>query len=75
MSQKTKPKFDADRIHRDMALKGWMVTDLARSAGLSDKTTSKFLKGELQTAKSASKIAKALGYSIRRYFAGVETAA
>lgn len=75
VSQRHKPKFDAEAIQRDMALKGWMATDLARAAGLSKMTISKFLKGELQTAKSAGKIARALGYSIRRYFAGVETAA
>jgi plasmid maintenance system antidote protein VapI len=51
----------------DMAEKGWLATHLAKTAGVSDMTVSRFLSGEVQTAPTAKKLAKALGRSIRRY--------
>lgn len=54
-------------IREDMASKGWLQTDLARAAGVSDMTVTRFLRGEFQTARTAQKLAKALGYSVRRY--------
>jgi len=59
----------------DMAIKGWMPTDLARTAGVSDMSVSRFLKGETQTERMAERLARALGYGPRRYLLGVETAA
>ncbi len=55
-----------------MALRGWNNRDLARAADLSDMTITRFLRGDAQTAKTAALIAKALGYSVRRYFSHVE---
>lgn len=60
-------RFDAQRLVDDMAARGWQATDLARFAGVSDKTVSRFLRAESQTAPTAQKLAEALGYSIRRY--------
>jgi len=60
-------RYDVPKILRDMALKGWQATDLARAASVSDMTVSRFLNGGTQTAKTAQKIANALGYQIRRY--------
>jgi len=51
----------------DMALKGWNKLDLARRAGVADMTVIRFLRGERQTAKTAKRLASALGHSIRRY--------
>jgi transcriptional regulator with XRE-family HTH domain len=64
-----KPKigYDTRRLSLDMADRGWMATDLARLAGLSDMTVSRFLRGDRQTARTAQKLANALGYSPRRY--------
>lgn len=62
-----KPTFDVARLRDDMALRGWLPTDLARVAGVSDMTVSRFLRREAQTAKTAAKLAAALGYSVRRY--------
>lgn len=56
----------------DMALKGWAATDLARAAQVSDMSVTRFMRGDTQTARMADKLARALGYSPRRYFAGVE---
>lgn len=57
-----------------MALRGWNNGDLARAASVSDMTITRFLRSETQTAKTAERIAHALGYSIRRYFVGVKAA-
>ncbi len=59
----------------DMALKGWIPTDLARKAGVSDMSVSRFLKGETQSERMAERLARALGYGPRRYLLGVEAAA
>lgn len=58
-----------------MALRGWNNEALARAAGVSGMTVTRFLRGEAQTAKTAEKIARALGYTVRRYFVGVGAAA
>ena len=60
-------EFDAQRMAEDMALKGWNKLDLANAAGVSDMTVIRFLRGESQTAPTAKKLARALGYSVRRY--------
>lgn len=60
--------YDVERLKEDMALRGWLPTDLARKARVSDMTVGRFLRGEVQTARTAKKLASALGYSIRRYF-------
>ena len=71
---KPRPRFNVERIAADMALKGWNNTDLARACNVSAQTISRFLRCEGQTAKTADRIAKALGYSVRRYFSHVEAA-
>jgi transcriptional regulator with XRE-family HTH domain len=60
-------RYDVQRMQDDMALRGWMATHLARVAGLSHPTVGLFLRGERQTAKTAHKLAQALGYTVRRY--------
>lgn len=60
--------YNVDLIQDDMALKGWKPTHLAKASGLSDMTIGRFLSGEVQTATSATKIAKALGRSVKRYY-------
>jgi hypothetical protein len=59
----------------DMALKGWLPTDLARAANVSDMTVGRFLKEETQTERAAEKLSRALGYSPRRYLLCVEVIA
>ena len=60
-------RFDVNAIRSDMDARGWMPTHLAKAAGISDMTLSRFLHGRIQTAKTASKIAQALGRPVRRY--------
>lgn len=60
-------RFDAQRMAEDMALRGWSKLDLANEAGVADMTVIRFLRGERQTAKTAKKLALALGYTVRRY--------
>ena len=71
---KPKAQFNGARILEDAALKGWTVNELSKRAKLADATTAKFLDGRVQTAKSAHKLAAALGHSVRRYFVGVVAA-
>lgn len=60
-------KFNAQLIAEDMAIRGWQKVELAEKAGVADMTVIRFLRGERQTAKTAKKLARALGYSVRRY--------
>ncbi len=73
-ASRPKPHYDVAKMVSDMALKGWMPTDLARIAGVSDMSVSRFLKGEPQTERMAERLARALGYSPRRYLLGVKAA-
>lgn len=59
--------YDTTRLLRDLAERGWLPTDLARMARVSDMTVGRFLKGIHQTSRTAAKLATALGYSVRRY--------
>ena len=59
--------FDVQRMAEDAALKGWNKSDFASSAGVSDMTVIRFLRCERQTARTALKLAKALGRSPRYY--------
>lgn len=59
--------FDVAKVAEDMAARGWMPTDLAREAAVSNATVSRFLNRKLQTAKTARKIAAALKKPVGRY--------
>lgn len=59
--------YDVARMREDMALRGWRATDLAKRSKLTDTSVSRFLRGEAQSAPTAKKLARALGYSVRRY--------
>lgn len=61
------PTYDTIRMREDMALRGWMARDLARVAGVSESGVSWFMTRKKQSAKMADKLAKALGYTVRRY--------
>lgn len=63
----TAPKFNGALLADDIALRGWLPIDLARKAEVSDMTVYRFLSGEVQTARTAKKLAEAMGYSVRRY--------
>jgi transcriptional regulator with XRE-family HTH domain len=67
-------EFNTQLIAEDMAVKGWSKLDLANRADVSDMTVIRFLRGENQTAKTARKLAKALGFSVRRYIVAQDVA-
>lgn len=68
MATPTTPlKFDAQLMLEDMAVQGLTKRALGYKSGCSDMTVIRFLRGEHQTAQAAYKLAKALGYSTRRY--------
>jgi transcriptional regulator with XRE-family HTH domain len=68
MATSAKPvEFNAQLMAEDMAIKGWNKLDLAKKARVADMTVIRFLRGESQTAPTAKKLARALGYSVRRY--------
>lgn len=60
-------RFDVAKLLDDVAARGWLQTDLARAAGVSNMTVTRFLRGEHQTPRTAQKLAQALGFSVRRY--------
>ena len=70
-----KAVYDTRRMLADMTLRGWNDSALARQAGLSTTTTKYFLDGYRQTAKTADKLARALGYTVKRYLTRVEAVA
>lgn len=67
-------QFDTALMQHDMAARGWQPADLADRAQVARSTVSRFLSGELQTARTAKKLATALGHSLRRYLAAMEQA-
>lgn len=60
-------RYNAQRLAEDIAERGLMPSHLARLAGVHERTVTRFLNGEVQTAKSLKKFADALGVSPRRY--------
>lgn len=66
-----RPVYNPVRVAEDLAAKGWTINDLARAANVHAATIHRFLKGTVQTTKTAARIAAALGYSPRRYLTGV----
>lgn len=63
----TSPRYDIELMRDDLALKGWRPSDLARKAKVSDMAVSRFLRRESQNPRTAKQLAKALGFSVRRY--------
>lgn len=61
------PTYDVALMRDDIAAKGWLPVDLARAASVSHMRVGRFLSGERQTARTAKKLADALGRSVRRY--------
>jgi transcriptional regulator with XRE-family HTH domain len=74
-ARRFRPVFNVQRLVADLAIRGWNDSDLARAAGVSSPTVTRFKRGEYQTAKTAELFARALGYSTRRYFSHVEEVA
>lgn len=67
MQKSTASAYDVAMLEADMAAKGWLPVDLARRADVSHMSVGRFLRGEVQTARMGMKLARALGYSVRRY--------
>lgn len=59
--------YNTQLMAEDMAANGWLKTDLAKRARTTAMTVGRFLSGKSQTPKTAKKLAKALGYEVRRY--------
>jgi transcriptional regulator with XRE-family HTH domain len=59
--------YNVDLMVKDMAARGFLKKDLAKRAGVSAMAVTRFLRRERQTAPMAKKLAKGLGYSVRRY--------
>lgn len=70
-----RPHFDTERLAKDMALRGWNVDALAKAAGVSGNTVRRFLANQIQTAKTAERLSRALGHPVKRYFVRVEALA
>lgn len=68
-------RYNIQLMVKDMALLGWNNAALARAAGVSTMTVSRFLRGTRQTAPTADCLSRALGRPVRRYFSHVEAVA
>jgi transcriptional regulator with XRE-family HTH domain len=60
-------RWNIPAMRRDLDLRGWQPSDLARKAGVSPSTVLRFFRGEFQTARTANKLARALGRTPRAY--------
>lgn len=62
-------QFNGPLMARDIAAAGWQPSDLAKRVRpkVAVSTVTRFLRGESQTAPMAKRLAKALGYEVRRY--------
>lgn len=67
MHNTSKPHYDVVLMSDDIARKGWLPIDLARQADIAPMTVYRFLRRERQTARTATKLATALGEAIGRY--------
>lgn len=76
MARRTLPTvcFDGQRMFADMVAKGWSVVDLARVAGVSQRTAYRFLRSDIQTARAGIALTRALGRSPKHYFMTQEAA-
>ncbi len=58
-----------------MTLRGWNAEALGAASGVHGSTVRRFINGTYQTARTAERLARALGYPMKRYFNGVEAIA
>lgn len=64
----TPTRYNIALIRTDMDARGLQPADIARGLGVAPSTIGRFLAGTHQTAKTAKKIAYALGFTTpRRY--------
>lgn len=59
--------WNVELLAEDMKARGWLKFDLARRARVSHMTVGRFLNGQRQTARTAKKLARALGHDVERY--------
>jgi transcriptional regulator with XRE-family HTH domain len=59
--------FNTQLMAEDMVRRGLNKLDLSKRARVADMTVIRFLRGDRQTAKTAKKLAKALGHDVDRY--------
>jgi transcriptional regulator with XRE-family HTH domain len=60
-------RYDVQKMRDDLGARGWLPRDLARAAGVSDMTVSRFLNGSRANPRTVDKLARALGFTARRY--------
>lgn len=65
----TAVQYDVERMQRDMVAKGWQPVDLARKAGVSPSSVTRFFSGEFQTPRMAKRLSKALNRGAAYYLA------
>jgi hypothetical protein len=59
--------YNIDRLKSDLALRGWLGTDLARAAGVSHTSVHRALGAGTVSPRMMARLARALGYTVRRY--------
>jgi plasmid maintenance system antidote protein VapI len=71
----TEPRYDVERMQRDMVARGWQPIDLAKRAGVAPSSVTRFFTREFQTPRMAKRLSKALGRGAAYYLLGVEALA
>ena len=69
MQRPTAARYNVALIEKDMTGRGWQPVDLAAKCRprTAPSSVTRFLKGEVQTARMAKRLAKALGKPLDRY--------
>lgn len=67
MANTPRVEFNVQLMAEDMAVNGLDKLGLSKKAKVADMTVIRFLRAESQTARTAAKLAKALGHSVERY--------
>lgn len=60
-------QFDTERLRHDAAAQGLTLSALAKRAKVSPQGVTLFIQGRTRSPKMAGKLAKVLGYPVKRY--------
>lgn len=59
--------LDLAKLKADIADRGWLAEDLARKAKVHKATVSRVLAGLRANPRTVARLARAMGYTVRRY--------
>lgn len=63
-------RFNVAILKHDIAARGWVASDLAKAAKVSDMTVSRALRGKVTNPKTWDRFARVMGVPVSRYLKG-----